>query len=152
MANMSATSIVSVRRFLFAGSLFAMIWPGPTGAADLPDPVGTWIGVVVIAQRNIPATLTVGPLQLSKTNGSMVWGAPKRCTLITDYAGTSGNDYVLNVAATNGGWCDLYHNGALHMNFEADAPHVLLFQLTDASGHQPVAGKLAPAGKPAPAP
>jgi hypothetical protein len=146
MANMSKIRSAWVR-LVFVASLVAMLGPGPAGAADPLKPNSTWVGVVVVAQRNVVATLAVGSLQLGTKDGSMRWGTPKVCTLSTEYAGTTsgGGDYVLNVSGTNGGWCDLYRDGALHLHFDASAPEAINFQLTDAHGGQPVTGALAPA-------
>ena len=126
-----------------AGSFVAMLGLAPSGVADQPNALGTWVGVVPFAERNIVATVDVRNLTLGAASGEMRWLTPFNCALTTEYAGTSKGDYVLNLSGSNGGWCDGYRSGALNLHFDASAPEVLVFRLTNRDGLRPVAGKLA---------
>lgn len=116
--------------------------PGDASAQD--SPVGSWAGVIVDSQRNIPVTLTVTALHIGAQNGEMRWGAPRTCSLRTEYAGRKEDQYVLNISGSNGGWCDLYRDGQLLLRITANTPSALQFNLSDKQGGGLVSGALTP--------
>lgn len=135
------------RRFalsiLLLGMLFASA--GISRIAFAQDgPVGSWMGAVNEGQRNIAVTLDVTALRLGAPSGQMRWGAPRTCSLQTEYAGQREGGYALNIPRTNGGWCDLYRDGQLLLQAFSDPAPTLKFTLSDKQGGRLVNGTLAP--------
>jgi hypothetical protein len=107
------------------------------------SPLGNWSGVIVQRQQNIPVRLTVTNLQIGAPGGTMRWGTPRTCSVKTEYSGMRGNQYSFNIAASNGGWCDLYRGGTLLLHLESAGEPSVVFTIADKRGGRIEGGNLA---------
>ncbi|MGH7122526.1 MAG: hypothetical protein ACREFP_26645 [Acetobacteraceae bacterium] len=125
------------------GLLASLAWlsfANPAAASGGASPVvGTWVGAVAQGQRNIVVKLTLKSAVLGSRDGEMRWGAPRSCSLKTEYAGMRAGDYLLNIFSTDGGWCDLYRDGTLALR---PATGVLDFTLKDKQDQRATTGQL----------
>jgi hypothetical protein len=106
-------------------------------------PLGNWSGVIVQSQQNIPIRLTVTNLQIGAPGGTMRWGTPRTCSVQTEYSGMRDAQYSFNIAASNGGWCDLYRGGTLLLHLEGASEPFVAFTIADRQGGRIEEGKLA---------
>ncbi len=140
---------MSVMRSILARSIVGLLaspmllgLANPALASTGQSPVGQWVGTVAAGQRNIVVKLTLKSLVLGSRDGEMRWGAPRSCSLKTEYAGTRAGDYTLNIFSTDGGWCDLYRDGTLALHGDHGT---LVFTLKDKQDQRVTTGQLDPA-------
>ena len=121
-------------------ALAVMLMAGPWAAAETPQP-GLWEGSVVADDGKVSVTrLSLKTLALGDHSSVMRWFSPHNCSMTLEYAGKRDGAYEMRIFSSNGGWCDIYRDGALDLTAESAAS--LKVSLTDKKGGRALKGEL----------